>query len=199
MLHHLDKKGEQLIGSSVIMNSPRLVYKLAFQKGEDRTTTTYRILEVLKDSNNINCGDYDKIIKILENSNIDEPLVKQIEAENLDEKTLALINKKDLSIIDVDTLSDGYVTMNENRGVFYLSSRNFSNSIFYKKFKENGNQVEFKMTNLNGSSYAINLKNSLLTQTHRSILDALFLYMKQNIDSSVIKKYQDNLWVWKFV
>ncbi|OCS19628.1 AAA family ATPase [Campylobacter fetus] len=194
LLHHLDKKGEQLIGSSVIMNSPRLVYKLAFQKGEDRTTTTYRILDVLKDSNNINCGDYQKVIKILENSDIDEPLIKQVEAENLDEKTLALINKKDLSVIDVDTLSDGYVTMNENRGVFYLSSRNFSNSVFYKKFKENGNQVEFKMMNTNGSSYAINLKNSLLTQTHRSVLDALFLYMKQNIDSSVIKKYQDNLW-----
>lgn len=50
------------------------------------------------------------------------------------------------------------------------------------------------MTGANGSSYAISLKNSLLTQTHRNILDALFLYIKKNVDTSVIKKYQENFW-----
>ncbi|ECX9180486.1 AAA family ATPase, partial [Campylobacter coli] len=57
LLHHLDKKGESLMGSSVIINAPRLVYKLSFQKGEDKSSTTYRLLEVLKDNNNINAGE----------------------------------------------------------------------------------------------------------------------------------------------
>ncbi|EDO6622933.1 hypothetical protein FVL99_08460, partial [Campylobacter coli] len=56
------------------------------------------------------------------------------------------------------------------------------------------NKIEFGMLGANGSSYAITLKNSLLTQTHRSILDALFLYIKKNVDTSVIKKYQENFW-----
>ena len=37
------------------------------------------------------------------------------------------------------------------------------------------------MQNPNGSSYAITLKNKLLNQTHRSILDAIFLYIKKII------------------
>lgn len=194
ILHHLDKKGESLMGSSVLMNAPRLIYKLSFQKGEDKNSTTYRVLETLKDSNNINAGEYEKSIKILENSDIDEPLIKEIEAESLDKRTLELINKKDVSVINVNEISEGYVTMNENRGIFYLSSRKLSDTKLYKKFKENNNEIEFKMVNANGSSYAINLKNSLLAQTHRSILDALFLYIKQNVDTSVIKRYQDNFW-----
>lgn len=48
------------MGSSVIINAPRLVYKLSFQKGEDKNSTTYRLLEVLKDNNNINAGEFKK-------------------------------------------------------------------------------------------------------------------------------------------
>lgn len=194
LLHHLDKKGESLMGSSVMINSPRLVYKLSFQKGEDKSSTTYRLLEVLKDSNNINAGEFQKTIKILQNSSIDEPLIKDVKVENIDNHTLEIINKKDISAVSVNDLAEGYVTMNENRGVFYLSSRKLTDTNFYKVFKENDNKIEFEMTGANGSSYAISLKNSLLTQTHRNILDALFLYIKKNVDTQVIKKYQDNLW-----
>ncbi|EIN3339918.1 hypothetical protein LOW87_001833, partial [Campylobacter coli] len=182
---------ESLMGSSVIINAPRLVYKLSFQKGEDKNSTTYRLLEVLKDNNNINAGEFQKTIKVLQNSSIDEPLVKDIKVENIDNHTLEIINKKDISAVSVNDLAEGYVTMNENRGVFYLSSRKLTDSNFYKAFKENDNKIEFGMLGANGSSYAITLKNSLLTQTHRSILDALFLYIKKNVDTSVIKKYQE--------
>ncbi len=48
--------------------------------------------------------------------------------------------------------------MNENRGVFYLSSRKLADSNFYKYFKENDNKIEFGMLGANGSSYAITLK-----------------------------------------
>lgn len=194
LLHHLDKKGESLIGSSVLINAPRLVYKLSFQKGEDKSSTTYRLLEVLKDSNNINAGEYQKTIKVLQNSNIDEPLIKNIKADSVDSHTLEMINKKDISAVSVNDFAEGFVTMNENRGVFYLSSRKLTDTNFYKHFKENDNKIDFKMVGANGSSYEISLKNSLLTQTHRSILDALFLYIKKNVDTSVIKKYQDNFW-----
>ncbi|EGO2997522.1 AAA family ATPase, partial [Campylobacter jejuni] len=194
LLHHLDKKGESLMGSSVIINAPRLVYKLSFQKGEDKSSTTYRLLEVLKDNNNINAGEFQKTIKVLQNSSIDEPLIKDVKVENIDNHTLEIINKKDISAVSVNDLAEGYVTMNENRGVFYLSSRKLADSNFYKYFKENDNKIEFGMLGANGSSYAITLKNSLLTQTHRSILDALFLYIKKNVDTSVIKKYQENFW-----
>ncbi|ALW49299.1 AAA family ATPase [Campylobacter jejuni] len=194
ILHHLDKKGESLMGSSVIVNAPRLVYKLSFQKGEDKNSTTYRLLEVLKDNNNINAGEYQKIIKVLHNSSIDEPLIKNIKADSIDSHTLEIINKKDISAVSVNELAEGYVTMNENRGVFYLSSRKLTDSNFYKIFKENDNKIDFEMTGANGSSYAISLKNSLLTQTHRNILDALFLYIKKNVETSVIKKYQENFW-----
>lgn len=47
------------------------------------------------------------------------------------------------------------------------------------------------MVGANGSPYTISLKNSLLTQTHKNILDALFLYIKKNVDTNVIKKYHD--------
>ncbi|TLD80750.1 hypothetical protein LS70_008715 [Helicobacter sp. MIT 11-5569] len=194
LLHHLDKKGESLMGSSVIINAPRIVYKLSFQKGEDKSSTTYRLLEVLKDNNNINAGEYQKTIKVLHNPSIDEPLIKDIKVGNIDSHTLEIINKKDISAVSVNDLAEGYVTMNENRGVFYLSSRKLTDSNFYKNFKENDNKIEFKMVGANGSSYAISLKNSLLTQTHRNILDALFLYIKKNVDTNVIKKYQDNFW-----
>ncbi|EAL6391222.1 AAA family ATPase, partial [Campylobacter coli] len=159
LLHHLDKKGESLMGSSVIINAPRLVYKLSFQKGEDKNSTTYRLLEVLKDNNNINAGEFQKTIKVLQNSSIDEPLVKDIKVENIDNHTLEIINKKDISAVSVNDLAEGYVTMNENRGVFYLSSRKLTDSNFYKAFKENDNKIEFGMLGANGSSYAITLKN----------------------------------------
>ncbi|EKC1225337.1 hypothetical protein OON18_002051, partial [Campylobacter coli] len=145
LLHHLDKKGESLMGSSVIINAPRLVYKLSFQKGEDKNSTTYRLLEVLKDNNNINAGEFQKTIKVLQNSSIDEPLVKDIKVENIDNHTLEIINKKDISAVSVNDLAEGYVTMNENRGVFYLSSRKLTDSNFYKAFKENDNKIDFKM------------------------------------------------------
>lgn len=67
LIHHLDKKGENIMGSSVIKNAPRLVYQLSFPQSESKNTTTYRHLSVLKDSNNINAGEYSKIIKILDN------------------------------------------------------------------------------------------------------------------------------------
>ncbi|HEF3556741.1 TPA: AAA family ATPase [Campylobacter upsaliensis] len=194
LLHHLDKKGESLMGSSVIMNAPRLVYKLSFQKGEDKSSTTYRLLEVLKDNNNINAGEFQKTIKVLQNNSIDEPLIKDVKVENIDNHTLEIINKKDISAVNVNDLAEGYVTMNENRGVFYLSSRKLTDTNFYKTFKENDNKVSFEMIGSNGSSYAITLKNSLLTQTHRNILDALFLYIKKNVDTSVIRKYQEQFW-----
>ncbi|TXE76715.1 AAA family ATPase, partial [Campylobacter upsaliensis] len=194
LLHHLDKKGESLMGSSVIINAPRLVYKLSFEKGEDKSSTTYRLLEVLKDNNNINAGEFQKTIKVLQNSSIDEPLIKNIKANSVDSNTLEIINKQDISAVSVNDLAEGYVTMNENRGVFYLSSRKLTDTNFYKAFKENDNKIEFEMTGANGSSYAISLKNSLLTQTHRNILDALFLYIKKNVDTNVIKKYQENFW-----
>ncbi|EIY3452800.1 AAA family ATPase, partial [Campylobacter jejuni] len=194
LLHHLDKKGESLMGSSVIINAPRLVYKLSFEKGEDKNSTTYRLLEVLKDNNNINAGEFQKTIKVLQNSSIDEPSIVNLRANSIDSNTLEIINKKDISAVSVNELAKGYVTMNENRGVFYLSSRKLTDTNFYKVFKENDNKIDFKMTGANGSSYAISLKNSLLTQTHRNILDALFLYIKKNVDTSVIKKYQENFW-----
>lgn len=182
------------MGSSVIINAPRLVYKLSFQKGEDKNSTTYRLLEVLKDNNNINAGEFQKTIKVLQNFSIDEPLIKDVKVEDIDNHTLEIINKKDISAVSVNDLAEGYVTMNENRGVFYLSSRKLTDTNFYKAFKENDNKIEFEMASFNGSSYAITLKNSLLTQTHRNILDALFLYIKKNVDTSVIKKYQENFW-----
>ncbi len=191
LLHHLDKKGESLMGSSVIINAPRLVYKLSFQKGEDKNSTTYRLLEVLKDNNNINAGEFQKTIKVLQNFSIDEPLIKDVKVEDIDNHTLEIINKKDISAVSVNDLAEGYV---ENKGVFYLSSRKLTDTNFYKAFKENDNKIEFEMASFNGSSYAIILKNSLLTQTHRNILDALFLYIKKNVDTSVIKKYQENFW-----
>lgn len=194
LLHHLDKKGESLMGSSVIMNAPRLVYKLSFQKGEDRNSTTYRLLEVLKDNNNINAGEYEKTIKVLHNSNIDEPLIKDVKADGVDSHTLEIINRKDISAVSVNDLAEGSVTMNENRGIFYLSSRKLTDSKFYKTFKDNDNKIDFEMVSANGSSYAISLKNSLLTQTHRNILDALFLYIKKNVDTNVIKRHQENFW-----
>ncbi|MCR2062907.1 hypothetical protein [Campylobacter helveticus] len=49
------------------------------------------------------------------------------------------------------------------------------------------------MSNGVGSTYSIKLKNSLLTQTHRSIIDALFLYIKNNTDAKTVREYQDNL------
>lgn len=82
------------MGSSVIVNAPRLVYKLLFQKGEDKSSTTYRLLEVLKDNNNINAGEFQKTIKVLQNSSIDEPLIKDVKVENIDNHTLEIINKK---------------------------------------------------------------------------------------------------------
>lgn len=38
--------------------------------------------------------------------------------------------------MSVNDLAKGYVTMNENRGVFYLNSRKFADSNFYKNFKK---------------------------------------------------------------
>ncbi|EIW6687960.1 hypothetical protein MF498_001921, partial [Campylobacter coli] len=157
----------------------------SFEKGEDKNSTTYRLLEVLKDNNNINAGEFQKTIKVLQNSSIDEPSIVNLRANSIDSNTLEIINKKDISAVSVNDLAEGYVTMNENRGVFYLSSRKLTDSNFYKVFKENDNKIDFKMTGANGSSYAISLKNSLLTQTHRNILDALFLYIKKNVDTSV--------------
>ncbi len=194
LLHHLDKKGESLMSRSVIINAPRLAYKLSFQKGEDKNSTTYRLLEVLKDNNNINAGEFQKTIKVLQNFSIDEPLIKDVKVEDIDNHTLEIINKKDISAVSVNDLAEGYVTMNENRGVFYLSSRKLTDTNFYKAFKENDNKIEFEMASFNGSSYAITLKNSLLTQTHRNILDALFFIYLKNVDTSVIKKYQENFW-----
>ncbi|MBS4307673.1 hypothetical protein CVU25013_08435, partial [Campylobacter vulpis] len=149
LLHHLDKKGESLMGSSVIINAPRLVYKLSFQKGEDKSSTTYRLLEVLKDNNNINAGEFQKTIKVLQNNSIDEPLIKDVKVENIDNHTLEIINKKDISAVNVNDLAEGYVTMNENRGVFYLSSRKLTDTNFYKAFKENDNKVSFEMIGSN--------------------------------------------------
>ncbi len=188
LIHHLDKKGESIMGSSVITNVPRNIYQLDFPRGENKNTTTYRILKVIKDSNNINTGEREKPIKVLENKTIDEPEIKQ-SGESYTE--IQKIQKNDIAVIDNN---NGYVTMHENRGVFYLSSRNILSSEFYQKFEANGRQAEFTMVNANGSSYAINLKNSLLTQTHRSILDAIFLYIKDNVDLRVIKKHQENFW-----
>lgn len=188
LLHHLDKKGESIMGSSVITNVPRNIYQLDFPRGENKNSTTYRIIKVVKDSNNINAEEREKPIKVLENKNINEPEIKQ-SGESYTE--IQKIQKNDIAVIDNN---NGYVTMHENRGVFYLSSRNIISSDFYQKFEANGRQAEFKMTNANGSSYAINLKNSLLTQTHRSILDAIFFYVKDNVDSRVIKKHQENFW-----
>ncbi len=158
------------MGSSVIINAPRLVYKLSFQKEEDKSSTTYHLLEVLKDNNNINAGEFQKTIKVLQNFSIDEPLIKDVKVEDIDNHTLEIINKKDISAVSVNDLAEGYVTMNENRGVFYLSSRKLTDTNFYKAFKENDNKIEFEMASS---------KNSLLTQTHRNILDALFLYIKK--------------------
>lgn len=188
LLHHLDKKGESVMGSSVITNVPRNIYQLDFPKGENKNSTTYRILKVIKDSNNINVGEKEKPIKVLENKDIDEPEIRQGSDSYAN---IQKIHKNDITVIDDN---NGYVTMHENRGVFYLSSRNILASEFYQKFEANGRQTEFKMINQNGSSYTINLKNSLLIQTHRSILDAVFLYVKDNVDSRVIKKHQENFW-----
>ncbi|WP_270985533.1 AAA family ATPase [Campylobacter helveticus] len=188
LLHHLDKKGESIMGSSVITNVPRNIYQLDFPRGENKNTTTYRILKIIKDSNNINAGEREKPVKVLENKDINEPAMRP-STESYTE--IQKIQKNDIAVIDNN---NGYVTMHENRGVFYLSSRNILSSEFYQKFEANGRQAEFKMMNANGSSYAINLKNSLLTQTHRSILDAIFLYVKDNVDSRVIKQHQENFW-----
>lgn len=189
LLHHLDKKGENILGSSVIRNVPRTIYELSYPQNEDKTTTTFRILKVIKDSNNINNAEYEKPIKILSNADIDEPEMKQVkhsESNHLEE-----IKNKNAVILDDNV---GNVTMNENRGIFYLSSKNFATSSFYQRFKENNNQVTFNMMNHAGLTYAINFKNVLLTQTHRSILDALFVYVRDNIDSNVIKKHQSESW-----
>lgn len=185
LLHHLDKKGESIMGSSVIRNAPRTIYELTFAKGEDKNSTTQRILRIEKDSNNINDGEKEKLIKVLANSDISETLFKQ------DENCLQQDEKNILTSMD----NNGYTTMHENRGVFYLSSKKLFDSNFYKEFEKNGRKIEFKMEHKDsGSSYVLNLKNDLLTQTHRGILDALFLYAKDNVDSKTIKKYQDNFW-----
>lgn len=191
LIHHLDKKGESIMGSSVIKNAPRLVYQLSFPQSENKNTTTYRHLSVLKDSNNINAGEYSKIIKILDNQDIDEPLMKNTHTKEEKIKILEPLHKKDITYFYENA---GYVTMNESRGLFYLSSTKLQDTEFYKKFRNNDNQYEFKMQNPNGSSYAITLKNKLLNQTHRSILDAIFLYIKNNIELSEIKKHQNNDW-----
>ena len=185
LLHHLDKRGESIMGSSVIRNAPRTIYELAFAKGENKDSTTQRVLKIIKDSNNINDGEREKPIKVLANSNISEDLLQQ------NENTSLQAAKNELASLD----NSGYTTMHENRGVFYLSSKKLLDSNFYKEFEKNGRSYEFAMVNeKNGSSYVINLKNDLLTQTHRGILDALFLYIKDNVDSKTIKQYQDEFW-----
>ncbi|EIB05653.1 hypothetical protein cco93_10411, partial [Campylobacter coli H8] len=82
-------------------NAPRLVYKLSFEKGEDKNSTTYRLLEVLKDNNNINAGEFQKTIKVLQNSSIDEPSIVNLRANSIDSNTLEIINKKDISAVSV--------------------------------------------------------------------------------------------------
>ena len=191
LIHHLDKKGENIMGSSVIKNAPRLVYQLSFPQSENKNTTTYRHLSVLKDSNNINAGEYSKIIKILDNQDIDEPLMKNTHTKEEKIKILEPLHKSDITYFYEHA---GSVPMNESRGLFYLSSTKLQDTEFYKKFRNNDNQYEFKIQNPNGSSYAITLKNKLLNQTHRSILDAIFLYIKNNIELSEIKKHQNNDW-----
>lgn len=185
LLHHLDKKGESIMGSSVIRNAPRTIYELTFAKGENKDSTTQRALKVLKDSNNINNSERERLIKVLANSDISESLQQQ------DETALLQVAKNELASMD----NIGYTTMHENRGVFYLSSKKLLDSNFYKEFERNGRKYTFTMKQENNdSSYIINLKNDLLTQTHRGILDALFLYVKDNVDSKTIKRYQDEFW-----
>lgn len=186
LLHHLDKKGENIMGSSVIRNAPRLIYELDFATGEDKTTTTQRLLKVEKDSNNINDGERQKLIKVLSNSAISEALI--IKSEDLPQIEINTKNK--LAFMD----NHGYTTMHENRGVFYLSSKKILDSHFYKEFEKNGRKYEFSLYKDSENSYIIHLKNDLLTQTHRGILDALFLYIKDNIDNKVIKQHQDEFW-----
>lgn len=108
---------------------------------------------MLKDNNNV--GGFQKTIKVLQNSSIDEPLIKDVKVENIDNHTLEIINKKDISAVSVNELAKGYVTMNENRGVFYLNSRKLADSNFYKHFKENDNRIKFGIFGANGSSYRI--------------------------------------------
>lgn len=189
LLHHLDKKGESIMGSSVIRNAPRLIYELGFANGENKNTTTQRLLKVAKDSNNINDGERERLIKVLSNSTISEALLVQ----NNNLSPIELNNTKN----EVGFMNNhGFTTMHENRGVFYLSSKKILDSHFYKEFEKNGRKYEFVMNHNanNGSTYSINLKNDLLTQTHRGILDALFLYIKDNIDTKVIKQHQDEFW-----
>lgn len=193
LLHHLDKKGESIIGSSVIRNVPRIIYELDFAKGENKDTTTYRIVRVEKDSNNINENEREKSIKILANSNIDENLLKK--EQNLSSTELVEQVKEQSDTELASMYNNGYITMHENRGVFYLSSKKLADTALYKDFVKNNRMIEFKMEHKDsGSVYAVNLKNDLLTQTHRGIIDALFLYVKDNVDNATIKKYQDEFW-----
>lgn len=193
LLHHLDKRGESIMGSSVIRNVPRIIYQLSFAKNENKNTSTYRIIKVEKDSNNINDSEFERKIKVLANSDINEDILEQTQDIKTNEFTKQTLQKTDTQLASMD--NNGYITMHENRGIFYLSSKKLSDTALYKDFVKNNRMIEFKMEHKDsGSVYAVNLKNDLLTQTHRGIIDALFLYVKDNVDSATIKKYQDEFW-----
>lgn len=190
LIHHLDKKGESLLGSSVIGNAARLVYQLSLPANTNKNTTNYRVASVLKDSSYINKGEHSKIIQVLNNPNVAEVISQDMLLEEK-YKFLEPLYKKEIIYFYEFA---GQVTMHENRGLFYLSSNKIEDSRFYEEFKKNDNQYSIALQNPNGSRYMINLKNKLLNQTHRSILDALFLYVRHNVSFNKIRYHQNKNW-----
>lgn len=105
ILHHLDKTGSNLMGSSVLFNSPRLIYKLEFESDKKKNSSCRKV-EILKDSNQINSDGYAEKIQIFSYSDFE---LEIDDAEMIKKQDIAPVSSKEI---------EGVVTMQENRGFF---------------------------------------------------------------------------------
>lgn len=156
LLHHSNKDNSDVRGASSIKNSPRAVYKII----TPTENTGFRHIEIDKENLGIRNSFIEQDIQILPITDFDK---KNIQKSEIPIKTT-------LRQTELVKFNKGYISVNECRAILFLGIERITSSNIYKTFMDNDRSITF-VQKLDNGYIETKIKNQILTQQHRTILD----------------------------
>jgi hypothetical protein len=156
IIHHSNKGNTDIRGASSIKNSPRAVYKII----SPTENTGFRHIEIDKENLGIKNSFIEQDIQILPVTDFDKKNIQKSETPI----------KTTLQQTELIKFNKGYISVNECRAILFLGAERIIGSNIYDVFMKNNKSITF-VQKLESGYIETTIKNQILTQQHRTILD----------------------------